>query len=285
MEELVFGRRYRVTREDRHRWHGRRLQGSRRGAGPDRRRQGDASALRRRPLVRRPLPPRGSGGRQPRQPQHREHVRLGRRRRHLLHGHGVRPRQRPQVDHPAEGRAGLGQGRRHRRAGLRGALSVAHGYDIIHRDIKPHNIMVQPDGSREGHGLRHRPRRQHDDDADRLGARHGALRLSRAGPGQGAAGLRATCTRSASCSTKQRPGTCRSTPTRPLPSRSSRSTSSPSRRSAVNPACRSRARSRHRQGDAEEPAGSATPRPTRCAATSSPSLRAASPLPRLLAPR
>jgi len=27
------------------------------------------------------------------------------------------------------------------------ALAVAHGYDIIHRDIKPHNIMVQPDGN------------------------------------------------------------------------------------------------------------------------------------------
>lgn len=27
------------------------------------------------------------------------------------------------------------------------ALSVAHGYDIIHRDIKPHNIMVQGDGN------------------------------------------------------------------------------------------------------------------------------------------
>lgn len=27
------------------------------------------------------------------------------------------------------------------------ALSVAHGYDVIHRDIKPHNIMVAPDGS------------------------------------------------------------------------------------------------------------------------------------------
>lgn len=27
------------------------------------------------------------------------------------------------------------------------ALSVAHAYDIIHRDIKPHNIMVQPDGN------------------------------------------------------------------------------------------------------------------------------------------
>ncbi len=27
------------------------------------------------------------------------------------------------------------------------ALSVAHGQDIIHRDIKPQNIMVQPDGN------------------------------------------------------------------------------------------------------------------------------------------
>lgn len=27
------------------------------------------------------------------------------------------------------------------------ALAVAHGYDIIHRDIKPHNIMVTPDGN------------------------------------------------------------------------------------------------------------------------------------------
>ncbi len=27
------------------------------------------------------------------------------------------------------------------------ALGAAHGYDVIHRDIKPHNIMVQSDGS------------------------------------------------------------------------------------------------------------------------------------------
>jgi eukaryotic-like serine/threonine-protein kinase len=27
------------------------------------------------------------------------------------------------------------------------ALSAAHGYDVIHRDVKPQNIMVQPDGS------------------------------------------------------------------------------------------------------------------------------------------
>ncbi len=28
-----------------------------------------------------------------------------------------------------------------------GALAVAHGYDIIHRDIKPHNIVLTPDGA------------------------------------------------------------------------------------------------------------------------------------------
>jgi len=27
------------------------------------------------------------------------------------------------------------------------ALSVAHGYDIIHRDIKPHNLVLMPDGT------------------------------------------------------------------------------------------------------------------------------------------
>ena len=27
------------------------------------------------------------------------------------------------------------------------ALSVAHNQDIIHRDVKPQNIMVQPDGN------------------------------------------------------------------------------------------------------------------------------------------
>ena len=27
------------------------------------------------------------------------------------------------------------------------ALNVAHGYDVIHRDIKPHNLMIQPDGN------------------------------------------------------------------------------------------------------------------------------------------
>ena len=88
------------------------------------------------------------------------------------------------------------------------ALSVAHGYDIIHRDIKPHNIMVQPDGSVKVMDFGIARAGNIDDDADRLGARHGALRLARAGAGQGAARPRATCTRSASCSTRRPPATC-----------------------------------------------------------------------------
>ncbi len=32
-------------------------------------------------------------------------------------------------------------------AQVAGALTVAHGYDIIHRDIKPHNIVLTPDGA------------------------------------------------------------------------------------------------------------------------------------------
>ena len=153
-----------------------------------------------RPRLRRALPPGGPGRGQPPEPQHRQHVRLGRRRRHLLHRHGVRPRQRPEVDHPGQGRAALQEGRRHRRAGCGRAL----GRPRLRHHPPRHQAAQHHGAARrlgEGHGLRHRPRRQLDHDADRLGARHRALRLARAGAGQGAHRLRATCTRSASCST------------------------------------------------------------------------------------
>ena len=63
------------------------------------------------------------------------------------------------------------------------ALSAAHGYDVIHRDIKPQNIMVQPDGSVKvmDFGIARAGGTTMTQTGSVLG--HRALRLARAGPG------------------------------------------------------------------------------------------------------
>ena len=62
------------------------------------------------------------------------------------------------------------------------ALGVAHARHIVHRDVKPQNVLIDEEGSGEGHRLRDRTHaRRGGIDGRRPGARHHRLRLARAG--------------------------------------------------------------------------------------------------------
>ena len=66
------------------------------------------------------------------------------------------------------------------------ACSFAHQQDIVHRDVKPSNIMVMKNGAREDHRLRHRaPAQLRGEDDDGLDPRLAALHVARAGDRQG----------------------------------------------------------------------------------------------------
>ena len=65
------------------------------------------------------------------------------------------------------------------------ALSVAHNQDIIHRDIKPQNIMVQPDGNVKVMDFGIARAKNSVKDTDLRCAGHRPLHLARAGAGQG----------------------------------------------------------------------------------------------------
>ncbi len=90
------------------------------------------------------------------------------------------------------------------------ALTVAHNQDIIHRDIKPQNIMVQPDGNIKvmDFGIARAKNSTKEQTSSVLGTAHyisPSRRRARSSPPP------ATSTRSASCCTNPPRASCPST--------------------------------------------------------------------------
>ena len=151
---------------------------------PRRRGQGALARLRDRSHVRRAVPPGGPGGREPEPPEHRRGLRLGRGRRHLLHRDGVRRRSHARATCSASTARLPAIEAARIAAEIADALSFAHRNGVVHRDVKPGNVLITPAGAGEGHRLRHRAcgaeRRPHP---DRLGDGHRHLLLAGAGAG------------------------------------------------------------------------------------------------------
>ena len=163
-----------------------------------------------RPRLHPALQARGRRRREPAKPLHRERVRLGPGRRHLLHRDGVRARKRPQNRHQRARRHQPAQDGRDRLAGVPSAFRRARAghHPPRHQAAEHHGAARR---QREGDGLRHRAREELREDANLQRAGHGALHLPRTGRRAKSSPPRATSTRSASCCTKAPPGVCRST--------------------------------------------------------------------------
>ena len=163
------------------------LPGRRRHPQAPRRRQAPAPVAGRRPDVPQAVPRRGPGGRRPQPPQHHGGVRLGR-------GGGARRSWSPSTSAAAAcARCSTATGCCRPSQALLVGLDAARGLDyahrrgFVHRDIKPANLLFDDDGRLAHRRLRAGPgpRRGGLDRAGRRRARHGPLRLARAGQGPG----------------------------------------------------------------------------------------------------